>query len=271
MSRTGLARWCRARPSTDRLKLCLLACVASSLAACLVVLPAQAHGVGADDALLVTSGQGARPALLAYLGAKHMVTGLDHGLFLLGMVALLRRWRDVAAYATLFALGHSLTLLAGVLQGWHVNAHAVDALIGLSVVYKAADNLGAFPVLLGWRPPPRAAVLTFGLAHGLGLATQLQALQLPADGLLINLLAFNAGVELGQLAVLAGVLLLLSLWRRGLAIRAVAKANAGPGPVAGTQRASQVAAPGGVGLQLALATGGWVLCFGQLSQWGLAR
>jgi hypothetical protein len=143
---------------------------------------------------------------LMYLGAKHMVTGYDHLLFLAGVIFFLRRLKDVALYATLFALGHSLTLLLGVLADLRENAYIVDAVIGLSVVYKAFENLGGF-ARLGIQIDKRAAVTLFGLVHGLGLSTKLQELSISGDGLVANILAFNLGVELGQLAALALMLL----------------------------------------------------------------
>src|SRR5690606_24673785 len=120
------------------------------------------------------------------LGAKHMVTGYDHLLFLVGVIFFLHRLRDVALYVTMFSLGHSVTLLSGVLGQIHVSPHLVDAVIGLSVVYKALDNLGGFRTLFGAAPNPKLAVLGFGLVHGFGLATKLQDIQLSADGLVPN-------------------------------------------------------------------------------------
>ena len=148
-----------------------------------------------------------------YLGAKHMVTGYDHLLFLAGVLFFLYRVRDVALYATLFAVGHSTTLLLGVLANVHADAHVVDALIGFSVVYKAFENLGGF-ARLGWRLDTRAAVLLFGLAHGFGLATKLQDLHPARDGLGANMISFNVGVELGQFCALALILIAFDFWRR---------------------------------------------------------
>jgi hypothetical protein len=148
-----------------------------------------------------------------YLGAKHMVTGYDHLLFLAGVIFFLYRLKDVALYVTLFAIGHSTTLLAGVLGGIHANAYVVDAIIGLSVAYKAFENLGGFR-RLGLQIDARFAVLAFGFAHGFGLATKLQELSLSPDGLAANLVSFNVGVELGQLAALSIILLAFNFWRR---------------------------------------------------------
>jgi hypothetical protein len=174
--------------------------------------PALAHGVSGDDASFVAGVRGVAFGPFVYLGAKHMVTGYDHLLFLAGVIFFLYRLRDVAIYASLFALGHSLTLLGAVLLGWRANAHLVDALIGLSVVYKAFDNLGGFN-RLHLAIPPRAAVLAFGLVHGLGLATKLQELSLSREGLATNLIGFNLGVELGQLLALTFMVLVFALWR----------------------------------------------------------
>ena len=143
-----------------------------------------------------------------------MVTGYDHLLFILGIVFFLYRLRHVALYVTMFSIGHSITLLAGVLMHLQVNPWLVDALIGLSVAYKALDNLGGFKTLFGVSPDPRIAVLGFGLIHGFGLATKLQALNLSPKGLVPNLISFNVGVELGQLIALSAMLVLIALWRR---------------------------------------------------------
>ena len=179
----------------------------------LLPAPAYAHNVSKRDASFVQSTRGAAIAPFVYLGAKHMVTGYDHLLFLAGVIFFLYRLKDVALYVTLFAIGHSVTLLLGVLAGIHANAYVVDAIIGLSVVYKAFENLGGFR-RLGVQVDTRAAVLFFGLAHGFGLSTKLQDLALSSDGLVPNMLAFNVGVELGQLAALALILIAFDVWRR---------------------------------------------------------
>ena len=183
------------------------------LLACAVPALAIAHGVSNRDASFVTAVQGVNFGPFAYLGAKHMVTGYDHLAFLAGVIFLLYRLRDVALYASLFALGHSLTLLGAVLLGYRANPFIVDAIIGLSVVYKGFENIDGFRNLR-WKLDPRAAVLGFGLVHGLGLATKLQELQLARDGLATNLVAFNLGVEVGQLAALSVMVLLFTLWRK---------------------------------------------------------
>lgn len=173
---------------------------------------AWAHGVSEGDAGYVQSITGVQFIPYLYLGAKHMVTGYDHLLFLAGVIFFLYRIKDVALYVTLFAIGHSTTLLLGVLAGIHANAYIVDAIIGLSVVYKAFENIGGWR-RLGVNIDTRAAVLLFGLAHGFGLSTKLQDLTLSQDGLVTNMIAFNLGVELGQFTALAFILLGFNLWR----------------------------------------------------------
>lgn len=177
------------------------------------VAPAFAHGVAEGDARFIEQASGTHLIPFVYLGAKHMATGYDHLLFLFGVIFFLYRLKDVAIYVTLFAVGHSTTLLYGVLSGTHVNPYIVDAIIGLSVVYKALDNMGAFKVWFGFQPDTRAAVLVFGLFHGFGLATKLQDFALPEEGLVANILAFNVGVEIGQILALSAILILMDFWR----------------------------------------------------------
>ncbi|MES3020864.1 MAG: HupE/UreJ family protein [Pseudomonadota bacterium] len=179
----------------------------------LVAMAAYAHGVAESDKGFLQSSTGMQLLPYMYLGAKHMVTGYDHLLFLCGVIFFLYRMKDVGLYVTLFALGHSTTLLLGVLNGWHINAYLVDAIIGLSIVYRAFDNLGGFRTVFGIQPNKKAAVLIFGFVHGLGLATKLQDFALSADGLVPNMVAFNVGVELGQLLALGMILVLMRFWR----------------------------------------------------------
>lgn len=173
-----------------------------------------AHGVDESDRQFIEQSAGMQLFAFIYLGAKHMVTGYDHLLFLFGVIFFLYRMREVAAYVTLFAIGHSVTLLYGVISGTHVNAFIVDAIIGLSVVYKALENLGAFERVLGFQPNTKAAVLIFGFFHGFGLATKLQEFRLSQEGLIPNIVAFNIGVELGQILALGLVLIAMGFWRR---------------------------------------------------------
>ena len=172
-----------------------------------------AHGVNENDKAFIEGASGINIIPYIYLGAKHMVTGYDHLLFLAGVVFFLYRLKDVAAYVTLFAIGHSATLLLGVMLDIRANPFLIDAIIGLSVVYKAIDNLDGFKTWFGVSPNPKAAVLIFGFFHGFGLATKLQELTLAQDGMIYNLISFNVGVELGQFMALAIILLLMNLWR----------------------------------------------------------
>jgi hypothetical protein len=199
--------------------------LAAVLAVLLLPAVAMAHGVAEGDAQFLERIRGINIAPYMYLGAKHMVTGYDHLLFLAGVIFFLYRLKDVALYVTLFAIGHSTTLLIGVLAGIRADAYIVDAIIGLSVVYKAFENIGGFK-RLGLNIDTRAAVLLFGLAHGFGLSTKLQDLALSQDGLVPNMIAFNIGVELGQFAALALILIAFDAWRRtGTFLRSAYAAN----------------------------------------------
>jgi hypothetical protein len=172
-----------------------------------------AHGVSGKDAVFLQGLQGRAIVPLMYLGAKHMVTGYDHLLFLVGVIFFLYRLKDVVTYVSLFTVGHSLTLLVGVLGGVRANPYLIDAIIGFSVVYKAFDNMDGFRRMFGVQPDTRAAVLIFGLFHGFGLATKLQDFSLSANGLVANIVSFNVGVEIGQGIALTFVLIALSYWR----------------------------------------------------------
>lgn len=195
-------------PSPGRIATLLTAPVLAAMAA-----PLMAHGVNENDKAFIEGASGVNIIPYMYLGAKHMVTGYDHLLFLAGVIFFLYRLKDVAAYVTLFALGHSTTLLLGVLLDIRANPYLVDAVIGLSVVYKAIDNLDGFRTWFGFAPNPKAAVLIFGFFHGFGLATKLQELTLARDGMFANLVSFNIGVEMGQFMALTLILLLMNLWR----------------------------------------------------------
>ncbi|WP_278924339.1 HupE/UreJ family protein [Pseudophaeobacter profundi] len=175
---------------------------------------ALAHNVTEGDAGYIQEIWGVNIIPFMYLGAKHMVTGYDHILFLLGVVFFLYRMKDVGIYVSIFAVGHSTTMLAGVWFGWGINAYIVDAIIGLSVVYKALDNLGAYQRWFGVQPNTKVATLIFGFFHGTGLATKILDYEIASDGLLANLLAFNVGVELGQLMALAVILIVMGYWRK---------------------------------------------------------
>ncbi|MFT4937035.1 MAG: hypothetical protein ACI88A_000044 [Paraglaciecola sp.] len=173
-----------------------------------------AHGVDDNTRIFLEQNTGIQIIPFLYIGAKHMVTGYDHLLFLVGVIFFLYRSRDVLLYVSMFTIGHSITLLWGVLGDIQVNAYLIDAIIGFSVVYKGFDNLGGFKRVFGRQPSTRLAVLIFGLFHGFGLATKLQEFELTGDGLVANLIAFNVGVELGQFMALAVIVLVINFWRK---------------------------------------------------------
>ncbi len=181
----------------------------------LLLLPvlAAAHTIEGSDANFVQAIDGPAVGPFMYLGAKHMVTGYDHLLFLIGVIFFLYRPKHVVQYVTLFAIGHSITLLLGVLANLQVNAFLIDAIIGLSIVYKAFENMDGFKRLFGVEPNTKVAVFIFGLFHGLGLATKLQEFTLSNNGLVTNIVSFNVGVEIGQILALSAILIALSIWR----------------------------------------------------------
>jgi hypothetical protein len=176
-------------------------------------VPLSAHGVSGKDAVFLQGLDGRAIGPLLYLGAKHMVTGYDHLLFLVGVIFFLYKLKDVVQYVSLFTLGHSVTLLAGVLGGIHANPFLIDAVIGFSVVYKAFENMDGFRRFFGFQPNTKLAVLVFGLFHGFGLATKLQEFALSQNGLVANIVSFNVGVEIGQGLALTGILIALTYWR----------------------------------------------------------
>jgi hypothetical protein len=182
------------------------------LAAVALPLVALGHGMTeADRQLLVDGGY----AQFVWLGAKHMVTGYDHLLFILGVIFFLTGFRDIVKYIPAFTIGHSITLLGATLLGITANEHAVDAVIALSVCYKGFENVGGFRKYLGIEAPNLLAVVfLFGLVHGFGLATRLQQLPLGQDDLVARILCFNVGVELGQIAALIFMVQAIALWRR---------------------------------------------------------
>ena len=192
----------------------LLAALAVAVLLLCAAGEAWAHNVAEGDKGYIQESSGVLFWPFVYLGAKHMVTGYDHLLFLFGVIFFLYRMKDIGIYVTLFAIGHSTTLLFGVLTGISANAYIIDAIIGLSVVYKALDNLGAYQRWFGFQPNTKAATLVFGFFHGFGLATKIIEFQISEDGLVPNLIAFNIGVEIGQLLALGGILIAMGFWRR---------------------------------------------------------
>ncbi|WP_202114761.1 HupE/UreJ family protein [Vreelandella zhuhanensis] len=173
-----------------------------------------AHAVAEGDKGYIQEIYGVHLISFVYLGAKHMVTGYDHILFLLGVIFFLYRMQHIAIYVSLFAIGHSMTMLLGVYFNIGINSYLIDAIIGLSVVYKALDNIGAYQRWFGFQPNTKAATLVFGLFHGFGLSSKIIGYNISPDGLVPNLLAFNVGVEIGQLLALSAILIVMGFWRR---------------------------------------------------------
>jgi hypothetical protein len=180
----------------------------------LLITSSHAHGIAEGDKGYIQEISGVHFLAFVYLGAKHMFTGYDHILFLFGVIFFLYKLKEIGLYVSLFAVGHSTTMLLGVYLGTSINGYLIDAIIGLSIVYKALDNVGAFQRWFGVQPNTRVATLIFGLFHGLGLATKVQEYEISRDGLLTNLIAFNIGVETGQLLALAAILIVMGFWRR---------------------------------------------------------
>jgi hypothetical protein len=174
---------------------------------------ALAHAVTLGDQGYIQEITGVNIIPFIYLGAKHMVTGYDHILFLMGVIFFLYGMKEVGIYVTLFAVGHSTTMLAGVWFNFGINSYIIDAIIGFSVAYKALDNLGAFKKWFGVQPDTKMATLIFGFLHGFGLSSKIIDYDISPDGLLPNLLAFNVGVEIGQLLALAAILVVMTRWR----------------------------------------------------------
>ena len=193
-------------------KTTLLALAALAL---LIGLPLDvlAHGISeADRQRLLTGGY------LQYvgLGATHMLTGYDHLLFLFGVVFFLKTFKDVTKFVTVFTLGHCITLVFATFFQITWNYFLIDAIIAISVIYKGFDNNGGFQKYFDMKSPNLlVAVFGFGLLHGFGLSTRLQQLPLGDDSMsmLIRILSFNLGVEIGQIAALAAMVAVLAVWR----------------------------------------------------------
>jgi hypothetical protein len=192
----------------------LLLLAAIVIALLLGTTEALAHAVTQGDKGYIQEIAGVNLLPFVYLGAKHMMTGYDHLLFLFGVIFFLYRLSHIGIYVSLFALGHSTTMILGVYFNVQFSSYLIDAIIGFSVVYKALDNIGAFQRWLGFQPNTKMATLVFGLFHGFGLATKILEYEISPDGLVPNLFAFNLGVEIGQMMALAVILIGMSYWRR---------------------------------------------------------
>lgn len=180
----------------------------------LISSPSFAHGISEADKQAMLEG-----GYLKYiwLGATHMLTGYDHLLFIFGVIFFLTKFKEIVKYITAFTIGHSLTLIFATLYKISANYFLIDAVIALSVVYKGFDNVDGFRRYLNRNPPPLIWIIFgFGLIHGFGLATRLQQLPLGDSGnsILLRILSFNVGVEIGQVVALAVMMILISGWRR---------------------------------------------------------
>jgi hypothetical protein len=173
---------------------------------------ALAHGMSAEDqARILNAGY----FEYMQLGATHMLSGYDHLLFLFGVIFFLTRFKDIFKFITAFTVGHSITLVFATLYGIKANYYLIDAVIALTVCYKAFDNLDGFKKYLQMASPNLLwMVFIFGLIHGFGLSTRLQQLPLGDSGLVLKILSFNVGVEVGQVVALSIMLIVLAAWRK---------------------------------------------------------
>jgi HupE / UreJ protein len=180
--------------------------------ACILTQAAFAHGMSdADKQAIIDGGN----LIYMWLGATHMLSGFDHLLFVFGIIFFLKSFRDIAKYVTAFTLGHSVTLIYATFNGIQLNYYLIDAIIALSVCYIAFSNLDGFRKYLNLKSPNMMFMIVgLGLIHGFGLSTRLQELPLSEDSLLLNIISFNVGIELGQLTALAFMLLLIAIWRK---------------------------------------------------------
>ncbi len=180
----------------------------------LTLLTSQAlgHGMSATEQASIMEGGNIKYLII---GASHMLSGYDHLLFVFGIIFFLTRFKDIVKYITAFTLGHSVTLILATFNGIQVNYFLIDAIIALSLCYIAFTNLDGFNKYLNIKAPNMLVmIVSLGLIHGLGLSTRLQELPLSEDQLLMNIVSFNLGIELGQILALSVMLLLLSLWRK---------------------------------------------------------
>jgi len=170
------------------------------------------HGMSEAEKQSIIEGGNLR---YLWIGATHMLSGYDHLLFVFGIIFFLTKFKDIVKYITAFTLGHSVTLIFATFNGIQVNYFLIDAIIALSVCYIAFANLDGFRKYLDVKAPNLLVmIIVLGLIHGLGLSTRLQQLPLSEDQLLMNIISFNVGIELGQIAALTVMLLLLAGWRK---------------------------------------------------------
>ena len=173
---------------------------------------AYAHGMSEADKQAIIDGGNLR---YMWIGATHMLSGYDHLAFVFGIIFFLTNFRDIVKYVTAFTLGHSVTLIYATFNSIQLNYFLIDAVIGLSVCYIAFANIDGFRKYLSVPPPNMLLMIAgLGLIHGFGLSTRLQELPLSEDSLLLNIISFNVGIELGQVSALALMLLLIAAWRK---------------------------------------------------------
>lgn len=186
--------------------------IAAALLLLLLPTIAIAHGIPEADKQAIIEGGN-----FAYfkIGAIHMLTGYDHLLFIFGIIFFLKGFRDIVVFITVFTVGHSIPLVFATLYGVSANPYIIDAVIAMSVAYKGLENLDFFRKYLQ-RPSPNLLIMvfSFGVIHGFGLSTRLQQLPLPEEGLILRILSFNVGVEVGQIIALAIMLPFVSAWRK---------------------------------------------------------
>lgn len=181
----------------------------------------EAHGVSHSDQAILSKG-----GIMAYIlvGAKHMITGYDHLLFLTGVIFYLSNFRDIVRFITAFTIGHSITLISATYWGIKADEHLVDAVIALSVLYKGFENLAGFDKILKIPSPNLLAmVFIFGLIHGFGLSTRLQSFEMGTEQFLAKIIGFNVGVELGQIIALIPIVFIITKWKSQKSYRAFYK------------------------------------------------
>ena len=193
------------------------------IALTLITSQALGHGMSAAEQASIMEGGNIK---YFFIGASHMLSGYDHLLFVFGIIFFLTRFKDIVKYITAFTLGHSVTLILATFNGIQVNYFLIDAIIALSLCYIAFTNLDGFNKYLNIKAPNMLVmIVSLGLIHGLGLSTRLQELPLSEDHLLMNIVSFNLGIELGQILALSVMLLLLSLWRKQDSFKAFSRVS----------------------------------------------
>jgi len=171
-----------------------------------------AHGMSEDEKQAIIDGGNWQ---YMWLGATHMLSGYDHLAFVFGIIFFLTSFKDIAKYVTAFTLGHSVTLIFATFNAIQLNYFLIDAVIALSVCYIAFANIDGFRKYLSINPPNMMLmIIGLGLIHGFGLSTRLQDLPLSQDALLLNIISFNIGIELGQISALFAMLVLITAWRK---------------------------------------------------------